>query len=69
MFESISTVLKSDHFGIEILLGHALIHHELLLKSDHFGIEITPWIKGITDNRILKSDHFGIEIWDLFCEV
>ena len=32
--------LKSDHFGIEILIKGLFLIHRRRLKSDHFGIEI-----------------------------
>jgi len=34
------TVLKSDHFGIEIVFVHCFGVVDHILKSDHFGIEI-----------------------------
>ena len=39
-------MLKSDHFGIEILYTSSVSNNVKRLKSDHFGIEIydlCPW--------------------------
>ena len=37
---SINGLLKSDHFGIEILSVESVYCRCSLLKSDHFGIEM-----------------------------
>ena len=55
-------VLKSDHFGIEMLVYDELMNPELRLKSDHFGIEIELEDVDYSPMDELKSDHFGIEM-------
>ena len=57
-----SSWLKSDHFGIEILLTLVYVPLPLALKSDHFGIEINVTGSCQTTITTLKSDHFGIEM-------
>ena len=59
-------LLKSDHFGIEIILLVQLTNvKQLKLKSDHFGIEIYKPLFNLFGMFLLKSDHFGIEIMAL----
>ena len=64
-----SEELKSDRFGMEIIVSKASIYINLRqLKSDRFGMEI----KNFTFYKIaflilLKSDRFGMEI--KYCQV
>ena len=53
-------MLKSDHFGIEIVKQLHLIRRLVMLKSDHFGIEITDFLLGLGDWQIVKIRPF----WD-----
>ena len=56
-------MLKSDHFGIEIMIALARsIGIKCRLKSDHFGIEMYLCTFRPNLQPVLKSDHFGIEI-------
>ncbi len=54
--------LKSDHFGIEMMLQLDNLLTWLGLKSDHFGIEMAVSDAGCSDTIALKSDHFEIEM-------
>ena len=59
----ISALLKSDHFGIEIMMDLWGTDFLTILKSDHFGIEIESVALSPRPVITLKSDHFGIEIF------
>mgnify|MGYP001426999215 CR=1 FL=1 len=52
--------LKSDHFGIEIILKFNGWDDVEKLKSDHFGIEIDFFLSGFTHTFFTKIRPF----WD-----
>ena len=55
--------LKSDHFGIEIMLKCTGLMNYIIVKIRPFWDWNTAAVSGATKAKKLKSDHFGIEIY------
>ena len=53
-------MLKSDHFGIEMVLIQLLITRRGA-KIRHFGIEMGSGAWHLGNTYVLKSDHFGLK--------
>ncbi len=63
--QSILSILKSDHVGIERKNQRGVPSCTRSLKSDHVGIESFQQGLHLTYVCVLKSDHVGIESWHI----